>query len=338
MNKDSIINIVAKLFGKNISQDENSELIDAIDSDSLNQSMHDAWEASGSVAPQSVHDDIWSAIENVVDKKEAPVMAESVAGSQSVHHGLFVKSMKVAAVALLALMLGSAGYFLTSGYYGATEKRSLEQFRFEVNKGQKAQLWLADGTQVWLNSGSRLSYDANYNDSERVVTLEGEAYFDVAKNPNKRFVVKCGSLEVEALGTRFNVKAYDNDSQITTTLAQGKVRVSDGKSETTLLPKEVARFDVNSETLEKDVVSDLAVADFWRTDKMVFDGESLESICRVVERMYGVNIVFRDPKLKTVHFTGTICNNSLNNVFHIISLTYPINYIISDDTIWVDSQ
>ncbi|EXY33642.1 fecR family protein [Bacteroides fragilis str. 3397 T10] len=95
-----------------------------------------------------------------------------------------------------------------------------------VDYGQKANLTLPDGTKVWLNSATHLSYDAEYNKSDRKIYLDGEAYFEVAKNKDKRFIVCCNDLEIEALGTIFDVKGYGDDLSVTTLLAEGSVRVS----------------------------------------------------------------------------------------------------------------
>ena len=91
-----------------------------------------------------------------------------------------------------------------------------------VDYGQKANLTLPDGTKVWLNSATHLSYDAEYNKSDRKIYLDGEAYFEVAKNKDKRFIVCCNDLEIEALGTTFDVKGYGDDLSVTTLLAEGR--------------------------------------------------------------------------------------------------------------------
>ena len=334
MNYNKLLNDMKNLFNGKITKEERSELTEMVDSASFNTLMRDAWEASPNEINTKTSSEIWDNIFTEIQTNENKVDFRSRIQPRRTHK--FTKFMKMAAMVAVMLVLGSAGYFITSSISGHNGNQ--ENFMVEVERGQKAQMRLPDGTEVWLNSDSRITYNRNYNKKDRVINLEGEAYFDVAKNPDKRFVVKCNGVDIEALGTRFNVKGYSNEGTITTTLAQGKVKVSSANETLTLLPQDVARYDIKNKSLERDYVEDLKLADYWRTDQMVFDEESLASICKILERMYGVNIIIRDQKIKDVHFSGTLCNNSLNNVFHMISLTYPIKYTINDSTIWIDSD
>ncbi len=121
-------------------------------------------------------------------------------------------------------------------------KVSQDPFMVAVDYGQKANLTLPDGTKVWLNSATHLSYDAEYNKSDRKIYLDGEAYFEVAKNKDKRFIVCCNDLEIEALGTTFDVKGYCDDHSVTTLLAEGSVKVSNKTDVTLLKPGEKGRI------------------------------------------------------------------------------------------------
>lgn len=334
MNYNKLLNDMKNLFKGDITKEERKELTEMVDSASFNTIMRDAWEASPNDINEKLGSEIWS---NIITEIQTKDNKTNFASRIQPNRNRFSKFMKVAAMAAVMLVLGSAGYFVTSKIQSGNTN-NLENFMVKVERGQKAQMRLPDGTDVWLNSDSRITYNNNYNKEDRIINLEGEAYFDVAKNPNKRFVVKCNGVDVEALGTSFNVKGYSNEGTITTTLAQGKVKVTSANETLTLLPQDVARYDIKNKSLEKDYVEDLKLADYWRTDQMVFDEESLASICKTLERMYGVNIIIRDTKIKDVHFSGTLCNNSLNNVFHMISLTYPIKYTTNDSTIWIDSD
>ena len=115
-----------------------------------------------------------------------------------------------------------------------TENYSLQTYKVFVDKGQRASVILPDGTKVWLNSHTELTYNGDYGKGNRQVVLSGEGYFEVAKDTTSRFIVKAGEIEVEALGTTFNVKAYQEDRELTTTLFEGKVRTSVGKDEVIL--------------------------------------------------------------------------------------------------------
>lgn len=135
-----------------------------------------------------------------------------------------------------------------------------------------------------------------------------------------------------------NVKAYPADSVITTTLAKGKVKVFNNEQSVTLLPNGVATYHMKQQTIQSSTVDDISVANYWRTGQLVFEAEPLSSIARTMERMYNVKICIDDTKLKNMKFTGTIQNNSLNNVLYIMSLSYPLTYTMTDSVITVSSH
>lgn len=207
-----------------------------------------------------------------------------------------------------------------------------------ADKGQRAGMILPDGTQVWLNSHTRLTYDATYGVEERVVTLSGEAYFEVAKDKEHRFVVKAGKMEVEALGTAFNLKAYDEDEEITTTLLEGSIRAIAGKEVAILWPDQSAIFNKMNRRLSVNRLGNASHACLWRTNELAFSGESLEEIAVLLNRMYNVQVCFLSERIKNHRFSGVIRNNSLENVFELISLTAPITYQSAGDTIYLNER
>ena len=168
--------------------------------------------------------------------------------------------------------------------------------------------------------------------------MDGEAYFEVAKNKDKRFIVCCNDLEIEALGTTFDVKGYCDDHSVTTLLAEGSVKVSNKTDVTLLKPGEKVEYHKNKQTFTKSPISDMREIDFWRNNMLIFNSSSLAEIATTLERMYGVKVVFDSEKLKNVPFSGTIRNSSLHNVFYIISLTYPLTYELEGDTVRIGSS
>lgn len=141
---------------------------------------------------------------------------QSAAGRKIV----WMNVMKYAA-AILATMVVS----VFSAYYFYSSESDVKNFVVYADKGQRSNLVLPDGTKVWLNSDSKLEYDNTYGVKERKIRLTGEAYFEVAKDKEHRFLVSTGLMDVEALGTAFNVQSYPNEDEITTTLLEGKVKI-----------------------------------------------------------------------------------------------------------------
>lgn len=213
-----------------------------------------------------------------------------------------------------------------------------EEIVFRVNNGQKAEVNLSDGTKVFLNSSSSLTYNKNYNSVERKVKLEGEAYFKIVTNKEKPFVVQSNGINVEALGTTFNVRAYDSDHAVAVILIEGKVKVSDFSKEMILNPNERLHYDLITNSMQKDIISPNISSLLWLDNELDFYREDLFNICLMLQRMYDVNFVFSNENIKKEKFTGLIKNNSLNNVLEVLSSTSSrkLKYKrVSGDTIYI---
>lgn len=234
-----------------------------------------------------------------------------------------------AAAVVLLIGLGISSYLFITHPEGERQQTYL----VSADKGQRASLTLPDGTKVWLNSHSSVAYDSHYGERERTVTLTGEAYFEVAKDAERRFIVQAGDLEVEALGTTFNVKAYEEDEELTATLFEGKVRTAADGKETILAPGQQASFNKTDRQLRKIRPGNSAYARMWRDNELAFERETLGEIAKLLNRMYNVRVEFASERIKHYRFSGVIKNNSLDNVFEIISLTAPILYESRGDTI-----
>lgn len=175
---------------------------------------------------------------------------------------------------------------------------------------------LSDGTTVVLNSESKLKFPIQFNSNKRIVYLEGEAYFKVKRNEKKPFIVKVRDMDVEVLGTIFNINAYEENEFIRTTLVEGKVQVEGKGKNVILTPNQQSLYNGKDLTREK-----VNVAEFvsWVDGKFYFDGMSLERIMIQIERWYDVNVFFIDQNLKNRIFKGVIKKElSLNETLSII--------------------
>jgi transmembrane sensor len=187
------------------------------------------------------------------------------------------------------------------------------------NGGQYA-LILPDGTKVMLNAASSLTYPAAFRGKERVVQLNGEAYFEVAKNKDMPFIVKSGSQTVEVLGTHFNINAYRDEASIKTTLLEGSVRVSAGANSTLIVPgQQASTRESNAGEISKYTV-DVDKETAWKDGLFSFQNEDLKSIMRQVARWYDVKVVYAG-NLPNEKFIGEISRTSnLSDVFKILEL------------------
>lgn len=236
--------------------------------------------------------------------------------------------LRVAALIFLP-MLSAAGMY----YYMSDSKSATNPLIVTVDRGQKANILLPDGTKVWLNSQSKLTYSDEFNDKKRLLHLDGEAYFEVAHNPDKPFIVVGCDIVVEALGTAFGVKAYKEDNLISSILMKGKVRVSTADGSLILMPNDRVIFDKTTKKMVQSKVVNAKDFTGWIHDELRFENESLDDIVKCIQRIYNVEILFASESLKHQRYSGTVSNNSLESILNIISLTSPITFERNINTI-----
>lgn len=169
-----------------------------------------------------------------------------------------------------------------------------------VPRGGEYELVLADGTRVWLNSESRLTYPVRFTGELREVKMEGEICFDVARKEEQPFVVRTADLAVKVLGTLFNMEAYPEDSRVTTTLVRGKVEVAVGDKTQVLQPDQQLSVEAGRFTLKQVVAEDYIG---WTNGLFHFTEASLEEIMTKLARWYDVEFFFAKPDLKEAHFS-----------------------------------
>ncbi|MBZ4037661.1 DUF4974 domain-containing protein [Flavobacterium sp. 17A] len=200
--------------------------------------------------------------------------------------------------------------------------------------GGQYNIVLADGTKVFLNAVSSIKYPTQFNGNQRIVELDGEAYFEVAKNKNKPFIVKSDGQSIEVLGTHFNVHAYDNESVVKTTLLEGSVAVASRNQKAILKPGQQSNVVNNSSKITiKEVDTEAAIA--WKNGRFKFDNADLKSVMKQLERWYGIKVEYRGD-VSDVRFNGgTFRNKNLSEVLKVLELSN-IKFKVEGKTIIVD--
>jgi transmembrane sensor len=254
-------------------------------------------------------------------------------------------------------------------YYTGIQKDKISFFELTTPQGSHTRLTLTDGTTVWLNAGSKLKYPNKFNSKNRTVYLEGEAFFSVKKDPRHPFIVMTSDVNVKALGTAFNVKAYPNEGSIETTLVTGIVEIEGNKSKNNnintikLLPSQRAVFikttgklllndqeqkelkkaspdkNVNIRLKESIILSqevNTEIYTSWIENRLVFDNETFESIALKLERRYGAIIIFNDYKIKKYRFSGKFPEISIDRALNALQFASPFKYKIKQDTIYIE--
>ncbi|MDR0510020.1 MAG: DUF4974 domain-containing protein [Rikenellaceae bacterium] len=201
-------------------------------------------------------------------------------------------------------------------------------------RGKDFRITLCDGTEVLLNSESSLCYPARFEEGQRVVELKGEAYFKVAKHPQKPFIVKTEYLQTKALGTEFNVKAYSH-SDPHVTLIEGNIAVWQNESEGTQTPKPGEDVHLSAETGSIEVrTTDVRKYTAWTSGFFFFEDESLENIMRELGRWYNVNVEFSDPKVMEYHFNFWVNRNrGINEAMELLGELDKVNITFKGNTI-----
>lgn len=190
-------------------------------------------------------------------------------------------------------------------------------------------LKLSDGTIVYLNSDSRLRYPEVFVETERTVYLEGEGYFEVAKDTERPFKVVAKNVEVNVLGTHFNVNAYPESKHVVTTLTEGKVSVNNGIEQQILNPgRQAIASDTEMEVRDVDVREYIS----WKDGLFMFHSMTLEDVMKQVYRWYGMKPVFVNEELRREVFTGVINKNiAVEKLFQVIEKVVDVRFVIGND-------
>lgn len=246
---------------------------------------------------------------------------------------LFQRVRAYAAVAIIAIALTST-FFLISN-----DDSSTLTAQYVSGDGIVAdKIVLPDGTQISMGSQTRFRYDPQYGKEKRRVYLEGEAFFDVAKQKDKPFLVVVNGQEIEALGTKFNVTAYPTDSIAITTLLEGSIRlVSEHvKAPTILSPNQQHIYNKEKGSYQVNEV-EASLYTSWISGYYYFHEESLDVILGRLEHIYGINIKIQSEKLKGRKFTGTFYRGqNIKDILDIINISIPIRYRIEKQHVMIN--
>ena len=321
------IELLHRLIAGTTTEEENRQLMEwfrqCASKEEFFMLFETAWKESPDEMPRDVQERMYRRLSRELDEKKTKTILLRSRFSWKIWPQI--------AVACIIIVLGLVNYRMSD----KQKQLSTQNFMVLAEKGQRAFITLPDSTKVWLNSDTKISYPADYGLKERNVTLVGEAYFEVAKNPDKRFIVEAKGMQVEALGTSFNVNAYQNDNKIIASLFSGSVRVSYDRHVAILKPHESVKVDLLNRSFSRYKDESMQNIALWRKNEITFDGESLEEITHIMSRLYNTTICIEDESLKKVCYIGTIRNNNLENFIDIINLTTPVVYENKGDTVFL---
>lgn len=254
---------------------------------------------------------------------------------------------RIAAVFIGMIILFGSRLIFVSDVPGRDARHAMNLQAVKAPSDQIIRKVLADGTKIWLNGQSTIEFPTTFSkDSIREVFLNGEAFFEVAHNKEKPFIVHTSSIDIKVLGTSFNVKAYSNEKTIETTLLKGKVRIepqpdAGGRAVAgvELKPNQRAVFNKGSKMIDIEEVNADSTAS-WKQKRMVFDRESLDNVITQLERWYDIKIHVDNRGELDCKLTATIENESLEDVLRLMELSqsHKIEYKIVGRDVFIEGS
>jgi transmembrane sensor len=303
-NHESIHILILRLFSGEADSSEKNKIAKWLELSGENKKFYtdlqDIWLSSGIKNNTDEYD-----VENAIN-----IFRSNVHKKNSASHKIFAfkEFAKYAAILFLAFAVP------ISYYYRTKEAARQSMTTIACAFGDKSTIILPDSTIVWLNSGSRLSFNSDFKHVGRVVQIDGEAYFSVSKDKKHPFRVKTSDIEIAVLGTQFNVKAYREDSTIVTTLVEGSLQINSLTEQLNIKKDQKIVFNKGNKTMELKNLKDTSSDTDWKNGRLIFRNESLAEMESTLERWFDVDIVFADDQVKQRRFTGTLERESILEV------------------------
>jgi transmembrane sensor len=349
MDNDRIWNLIAKKLAGEASSGELKELETILRRDpdlhySL-EALHDMWKKkSQQQEPEQAEIAFQKHSDRMYSKGiDMGTMQNSLSIDEFSDSPRRFMNWKTLAFILCGFFLITLGYYFYSGQ-NRTYTAQRPVWEVVTRNGSKTNLLLPDGSTVWLNAGSRLTYDSLYGTKMREVTLSGEAYFDVVKNPNKPFIIHTGKINIKVLGTVFDVKSYPGENTIETSLIRGSIEVSFpslSSKKIILKPNQKLIID-KTETISNVSINKVATVQMpfisiqhlsrigsdstiaetgWMQNRLYFNDMSFQELLKNMERKYGVSFHVADSSLDTINFTGSFKDETVTQALDALRLT-----------------
>ncbi len=235
---------------------------------------------------------------------------------------------RIAALLFIPVLLAGLWYYQEQNQFRKDLSVLMANQEISTQPGTRTHLFLPDSTEVWLNSCSRLRFPSAFIGKERRIALEGEAIFKVFKNKKKPFIVGTSIMDIEAVGTEFNVSAYPGDLKLSTTLAEGVVKITDNVDAAKVIYIDPG-VQVNYDTVKKTYkTKNVSVEDViaWRNGILIFNETPFYEVVAKLGRWFNADIRITDQSIANYRFTGTFTSESLDQVMELLTLTTPITY------------
>jgi transmembrane sensor len=369
--EDIYISLTIRHLQKEISEEEKHELFSWVyekpENEKLFYNLKDIWETAQykNVTKDAETESEWKKLALAAINKESEKFHKKKSSS---HY--FYKAIRIAAIVIIAFGIG----FFVQEYI----PKDVKYAEVNVPYGAKSIFKLPGGSSIWVNSGSTLKYPININKGKEInLYLEGEAFFEIAKVPNRKLNVITSTLNIQVLGTTFNVKSYNDDDIVETTLLEGSISITGKVGECVikepilLKPNEQATLTKSQSSVDIDLISEksnspsdknqtsenvkkitpkskprlkiiegIDVEQFisWKNNVLEFRNERFEELAKKLERWYNVEIIIDNTELKNSRYTGTFEKETVEQAIEALSLSLPFKYKMNKNKIEIISK
>ncbi len=362
-NLDISLNTLYKYFSGQCSEEEIAAILTWLEQDSLNKTEFINAKKLFIETTNSISNSEEKSI-NAFKKLEQKIEAEQIKKKQNSSKVSLTLFYKYAAVFVLFLGLTVTAYIIGKSQKNVFNNNEL--YIVDVPYGGKSNITLPDGSTVHLNAGSKLKYSKNFGVNSRELYLEGEGLFEVEKHKFP-MTVHTSHIDINVLGTVFNIKSYSEEENIETTLLRGSIRVETPNEENNnpiyLKPNEMLVFNKkNSEIAVNEKLKntsdqqsnnprkednqlkkiykitsnvDVNASIAWKDGKYVFTGETLAELAKILERKFDINFSFENDEMKSLTYSGTIGDYPIEQVLEALSLTSPVVYDIKEKNVFL---
>ncbi|MBB3186196.1 FecR family protein [Microbacter margulisiae] len=320
--------LLDKFRSGNYSKNELNELLNMLqvssEEDAIDVSMYLHWDEckNDPIGDEERFQQILDEIHHIINLR---------APKPSFAKRLYTGLSRVAAILIIPLLIA---FFIAM--HKDEHLFAVAQNTVSVPLGAMSQFELPDGTHVWLNAGSKLTYPVTFDHQKcRVVALSGEGFFKVHKDKRFPFIVRMNGMDIRVTGTVFNARSYKDEPDVTVALIEGSVLL--GKQvanhnvfevSSALRPMEVAVLNKTTHRITLSMKDDLTKYIAWTQGRLVFDNDPIETVIEKLEKLYNIRVEIRDKQLLSYRFTATFTNESLDRALKIIKMSSPISFQI----------
>jgi transmembrane sensor len=325
MKNDILTEILLKYFNGSASKEEENIILEwsrIPENKKVFDELKEIWTISGTV-PEDFDLNIekaWEKVSTEIDKREKVIPYK---GNNFKYY-----FSKIAAVFIISVSI----YFI----YEMTISKDLK-FEKVFTKDNIKEFVLPDSSKVWLNNNTALEYVENFEGDNRLVKLDGEAYFEVTENPKKPFVIEALSSQVEVLGTSFNFRAYGAETKNTLAVKSGKVLFSNIRSSEKIIIEEgeLAVLHKGRNEIRKSINTDKNYL-AWITGKLMFEDEQFEIIIKYISKYYSYPMVIVNPEIRQTRLTISFDNLEIDEALKVLEMTMNVKIRKDSDTIFIN--